>query len=310
MVLDLFDCHRSTFCRNEPNELLGTAFADLGDPMFPEPSPEDFETRWRDAITQTIRSAGARDRFAHDKDYFRTSLHARFGQALMSRRKFRALVLPRQQGATVEEWLCPGLYFDPAELARALPVLKILLAPDWIIRAHDLVETGRVVHVVRHPQDFVQSWWSRYVTGIGGGPEKVFADNQPSLTRILRHFGKERASPAVYSLEGLVISELWRWRYVNEVMLDRFSGSSRYLKLAYERVMKDKLSWAERLFEFTGLEMTPACRSSVKKMENTLFQARKADGVDPALVEAAVEQVMGDSPWRDQLIASISARSA
>ncbi|MGC3940443.1 hypothetical protein ACOTTU_21795 [Roseobacter sp. EG26] len=302
MVLDLFDYHRNTFCRNEPNELVGTAFTGLGDNMFPEPRAGDFDARWRQAIAHTIRANGARDRFGTEKDYFRAPWRAHLGQSLMSRQKFRARVLPRPQGQLVEEWPCPALYYDAAAQARALPVLKILLSPAWVLKAHDLIDTQLVVHVIRRPQGFAQSWWSRYVTGIGGGPEKVFADNQPSLIRILQHFGREEEMPSHYSLADLVVSELWRWRYMNEVLLDQMSGSDRYLTLAYEDVMHNKLPWAEKLYGFAGLEMTPACRQSISSMQNTLFKARKSDGLDPKMVEEAVAQVIGDSPFRDKLL--------
>lgn len=302
MVLDLLDCHPDTFCRNEPNELVGTAFTDLGDAMFPEPDRAGFEANWRRSIARTIRASGARDRFVTDKDYFRSDWRARIGQSLMSRGKIRACLLPRSGGKVVEEWPCPGLYYDSAAQARALPVLKILLCPAWTLRAHDLIPSQHVVHVVRRPQGFIQSWWGRYVTGIGGGPEKVFADNQPSLIRILKYFGHTQDMAPAYSLEALVASELWRWRYVNEVMLAQLSGSPRYLKLAYEEVMADKLHWAKNIYGFAGLEMTPASRHAVKTMENTLFGARKPDGLDPALVADAIEQVMAGSQWRTQLL--------
>lgn len=297
MVLDLFDCHRMTFCRNEPNELTGSAFTGLGDPMFGDPAPSDFATRWHDAVARTIRASGARDRFGTDKDYFRSDLRARLGQAVMSRTRLRVRLLPRQDGVPVEEWPCPGLYYDREALARALPVLKILLAPAWTRHAHDLFETQRVVHVVRPPGAFAQSWWSRYVTGIGGGPEQVFADNQPSLARILAHFGRAEEMPQGYSLRALLISELWRWRYMNEVLAKALSGSERYLIVPYQSVMKERTLWAKKIYGFAGLEMPQDAQQKVAAMQNTLFAKRKPDGLEPDLIAEAVEEVMTDSAW-------------
>jgi hypothetical protein len=297
MVLDLFDCHRMTFCRNEPNELHGSAFTGLGDAMFGDPEPPDFAARWQQAVQQSIRSNGARDRFGTDKDYFRSDLRARLGQAVMARARLRARLLPRQDGLPVEEWPCPGFHYDHAALARALPVLKILLAPAWTLRAHDLFETQRVVHVIRRPEGFIQSWWSRYVTGIGGGPDRVFADNQPSLARILAHFGRADEMPESYSLRALLVSELWRWRYMNEGLAERLSGSERYLPVPYEAVMADRTDWAEKIYAFAGLEMTEETRAQVEAMRNTLFGERKSDGLEPDLVAAAVDEVTADSAW-------------
>lgn len=296
LALDLFDCHRNTFCRNEPNELAGTGFDALGDAFFAQPEVPDFPARWQAAVTKTIRSCGVRDRFGPDKIYFRSSLRTRIGQEVMSRATLRAPLL----FGSGEEWPCPGFYYDKPAQARALPVLKILLTPAWILQAHDAFPTQHIVHVVRPPAGFIQSWWNRYVTGIGGGPEKVFADNQPSVQRILAHFGREEM-PATYSQQGLLVSELWRWRYMNELLLESLHGDPRYLLAPYADLTQNRLSWAERLYDFAGLEMDDAARAKIASMENTLFGARKTDAVDPALIAEATEQVLSDSPWAEML---------
>ena len=72
LALDLLDCHRSTFCRNEPNEVIGSSFTQLGDSMFPHDTPDDFDDQWHRAVTTAKRSSGARDRFGIQKDYFRS----------------------------------------------------------------------------------------------------------------------------------------------------------------------------------------------------------------------------------------------
>jgi hypothetical protein len=297
MVLDLLDCHRATFCRNEPNELHGSAFTGLGDAMFGDPEPDEFAARWQKAVTTSARSDGARDRFGPGKDYFRSPLRAQMGQAVMSRGRLRARLLPKVDGHTVEEWPCPAFYHDPAALARALPVLKILLAPAWVTRAHALFPTQKVVHVVRPPEGFLQSWWSRYVTGIGGGPEQVFADNQPSLARILAHFGRAEEMPQGYSLQALLVSELWRWRYMNEVLAAALSGSDRYLMAPYRSMMKERMAWAENIYAFAGLDLTDSVRAEVGVMQNTLFGIRKPDGLEPVLVAEVVDEVMRDSAF-------------
>ena len=93
MVLDLFDCHRGTLCRNEPNELHGSAFTGLGDAMFGDPIPSDFADRWHAAVMQSMGSNGARDRFGTDKNWLRGPLRARAGQAVMSKARLRAHLL-------------------------------------------------------------------------------------------------------------------------------------------------------------------------------------------------------------------------
>lgn len=305
MVLDLFDCHPNTFCRNEPNELVGSAFRALGDPMFQNPVPDDFLARWQAALAHTVKCNGDRDRFGTDKIYFRSEIRAKIGQKIQSRRRVRNLFLGKRAGQAPEEWLCPRFHYDPAAQARALPVLKILLAPAWISLTHAQDPNQYVVHVLRDPQDFIQSWWGRYVTGIGGGPEQVFADNQPSLARILAHFKRPDEMPQSYSMSNLIVSELWRWRYMNEVVMDQLSGSERYIRVLYDAVMSDQAAWAERLYDFAGLEMTPASQTAIGGLQNTLFRARKSDALDPALVTDAITQVVQGSPYEKQLLSSL-----
>lgn len=298
MVLDLFDCHRETFCRNEANKLVGTAFTGLGDGMFMSPHSDDFAVHWRDAIATTARTSGSRDRFVLEKSYFRSPLRARIGQGFMSRAKLRACILPRLNGKIVEQWPCPSFYYARELLSEAFPVIKIHLVPAWYIKAHEAFPSQRLIQVIRRPEKFIQSWWSRYVIGIGGGPEKVFADNQPSLRKILEYFGRQDEIPRHYSLEGLLASELWRWRYMNEMIFDNLSHSDRYMLVPYECVMNDRLRWAEEMFEFAGLDMAAECRRKITDMQNTLFKKRK-DGLESSLVDPVVEQVLADSPLLD-----------
>jgi len=302
LVLDLFDFHRNTFCRNEPNEVLGSAFTGLGDGMFTHNTPDDFDDQWRRAVTATKRSSGARDRFRIQKDYFRSAVYARFGQALMSRQKIRGLLLPRIDGHVTQEWPCPKFYFNALAKEQALPVLKILLCPAWVTQAHDSNRAQLVVHVQRRPQSFVQSWWTRYVIENSSGPEHVFTDNQPSLAHILEHFDRTAEMPTEYSLSNLVVSELWRWRYMNEMLIQQLSDSPRYKWIGYETLMTDKINATRAIFDFAGLELTQDCRQSIETMQNTLFKARKSNRIDPELVNDAVNLVLEGSAHRDQLL--------
>lgn len=301
MVLDMLDCHTNTFCRNEPNELVGTAFRDLGDGMFLESQPADFETQWARAVAQTSVSCGHRDRPMVNKTYLRQFPGTGVAQYMMNRPKFRWFFMPRQGGKPVEQWNAPRFYMDRTQLSQALPVFKVLLCPAWAIKAHKICPGQRIVHVIRQPQDFIQSWWSRYVRRMDLPPEQVFMDNLPSVTRIQAHFGRANEGTQDYSMKNLLISELWRWRYVNEVMVQHLGGSDRYLQVGYESAMADQPAWAEKVFAFAGLEMTETSRQAVAGMRNILFKERQPDGLDPALVEEAVHHILSDSILRDQL---------
>lgn len=301
MVLDLFDHQPNTLCRNEPNELHGTAFTGLGEPMFGTNAPEDFEMRWRDAVAATARRQGDRDRFSCDKTYFRDGWRRWLGHLVMSRRSLRRPFLPRVGGKIVQDWRCPRFYIDQVRLETALPVMKILLTPAWIIKSHQNSPAQKVIHVIRDPEGFIQSWWGRYVQTAPGGPERVFADNLPSLAPILAHFGASNEGFEAYSLRALVVSELWRWRYMNEILLDTLGPSTRYIHAPYRAVMADRMTWAETLYDFADLPLSSDTRQKVEGMRNTLFAGRPTNGLDTKLVRGGIVEVLENSLYKVQL---------
>ncbi len=213
----------------------------------------------------------------------------------MSRRKIRSVLLPKQDGATPEEWSASPLFYDHAALRSAYPILKILLAPAWVTLTHTHDKSQKVLHVLRPPEGFVQSWFSRYVIEKGGGPEQVFKDNLPSLQVILEQFERTSDFPNSFSTFNLVVSELWRWRYMNELLIERLCDSSRYMLITYQDLMTERVASAERIFTFAGLQMNDASRHAIEAMQNTLFAKRQSDGLDPVLVSDAIAQVLGES---------------
>lgn len=294
MVLGVLDFHPDTICRNEVDGVFGTPFTGLGDKMFVSSEPDDFADRWAHTITLARNSVGDRDPHAKNKSYLRTNIVSKTWHGVMSRRKLRRLILPRVEGRTLEEWRRPAICVDREKFQAALPVFK-LMAPAWAIRAHAPHPQQKVVHVIRNPHNFLQSWWGRYVGKIPGGPERVFADNQISVPRILSYFGQQNTSPPDFSTYELVVSELWRWRYLNETMSDALSSSSRYIQVYYEDAIADKAAFADTLFSFAGLAMSNDIRDQISGQRNTLFKPRSQDGLDPALVKDAVAHVLSDS---------------
>lgn len=303
LALDLFDCDLTTHCRNEVNELVGTSFTGLGDNMFLGDRPVDFIPKWVAAVEQAGRSNGVRDRFVIHKSHFRSRVRAKLGQTLVARTSLRDLVI-RRKYKDAEEWPCPNSYYDLGALEQAVPILKILLSPAWIIEAHFKVPEQKVVHVIRRPEGFIQSWWSRYVMEISLSPEEIYCENLPSLQHIFKYFGTDQQVKQEYSLYNLVVSELWRWRYVNEVLLDKLTPSSRYTPVAYEDLMGNKLLHAEKLFDFASLNMTHSIRETIKQSSNTVFKPRTKDGLDSQLVADAIFEVMAGSVWRNALLRS------
>ncbi len=294
-LLDAFDCHPAVFCRNEPNKPSGSPFLKLPDGFFPS-QRADFADLWKPTIDQAARQISVRDRLRGvGKDFVRSPIRRAYARHVFLRarpRKAAALFAPslRSQTSPAEPH-----YAEPGLVSLAYPVFKILLTPGWLIDAFDGDPRMRVILNLRAPAGFLRSWRHRYAEA--AGVEEVFRANLNSLPRILQHFGAEGLAPHGFSEAALYESELWRWRYVNEIMLQRLKDSARFTAVTYEAFDSDPVGQSERLYAFAGVEMTAGVRDKIRLLENRLFKPRTNTRFrDEPLVAAAIDKVLEGSP--------------
>jgi len=296
-VLDLFDCHEGTLCRNEPNEVPGGAMSRLPDGFFLGDLDAGFLPAWRHAVAVTGRSFSERDRIgACPKAWAGWAARAVVGRGVLARRRVRRAAGWLVPAWRESEWPASRLYGAGAD--RALPVLKVLLCQGWIDAVFAAEPGLRVVHNVRDPAAFLRSWYRRYVPR--RGERRVFEDNVATIDRILTHFGAAPGRFEAFSTEALVESELWRWRYVNEPLYGRLEGHERYALVRYREASADPVALARRLFAFAGLGLAPRHEARIAGLENTLF-GRQPDAptLDDAVLDAVAERVLADSPLRE-----------
>ncbi|MEO1013661.1 MAG: hypothetical protein AAFX08_00585 [Pseudomonadota bacterium] len=299
-LLDVFDQHPRTLCRNEPNEASGSPFDALPGGFFLDgPDRHGFIDAWRRAIAQAGRQASVRDRLAVEcKDYAGPAWRRRIARPALARPRVRALAAFAAPALRQETFPAAPLFAAAAALEQSLPVFKLLLKPGWLLTAFPEEPGMRLALNVRAPRPFLRSWRRRYVAAVG--PEKVFADNHATLGRILDHFGESADRFDRFTEATLYESELWRWRYMNETLFTACRNDPRFALVTYEGFEESIAEEARRLYDLAGLEFDDAARTRVESMRNTLFRrAPSTGGDDAAPIDEAIKRVLSDSPLLD-----------
>lgn len=301
-LLDILDCHPRTFCRSEPASIPGMVMARLPESGFrpgdePEPFPQDFPALWRMTLAAASRRNGRRDHFiGHHKDYFRHPWLAQLFQPLFGSGKARRWMARFAPAYGNVEWQVPSVYVSQRRLAQAIPVFKLNCAAGWIARVIDTEPGMKIVHNIREPRGFLQSWYNRYLVGRRtGNKEQVYRDNLRTLAPILDYYGAEWHHGQNFSEIALVESQLWRWRYFNEALMEFSDRPDRYIRVLYSEVTDDRVAVAERIFAFCGLDVDTATQGRIVKQQRRLFTEPHTTAADPAILDAALSRVLQNS---------------
>ncbi len=294
-ILDVFDCHPRTFCRNEANAVAGSALAPLLPGFFPSGDPA-FAARWREAFAAACGELSVRDRITGARKTWVNPIRGTLSASVLRRDKLRralGVVAPPAQ-----VWPAATLgYADAARLREAYPVFKILLCSGWILDAFEREPGMRVILNIRAPKAFLLSWRHRYV-GVHAPAETAFGQNMQGMKKILAHFGRDDAALSGYSEAALLRSELWRWRYINEALFAPFAGRERFTTVTYERYDADPSGEARRLFAFAGLGLDVATEKRIAALRNSLFPDKAPPYPHAALLDDIVEEVLAGSPLK------------
>jgi hypothetical protein len=164
-LLELLDLSPETFCRNEP---YGAADSPLNRLVrhrwVVRADQRELEAQWDDCVRWTCTHMGVRDRpiRARKNHLYQASRLLGPYRCVRGPRLRAALssLLPSLRG---QEWEIPWWLGSRASLARALPILKLVAPPGWatfVLRRRPAIP---VLHIVRHPGGFLNSWANRYL---------------------------------------------------------------------------------------------------------------------------------------------------
>lgn len=282
-MLQAFDAHERTLCRNEPNGHVGSPFKALPQDLFPEDLGPDFPDRLAEAVRVGAISHGDRDYFDDDhKAYLRKGPLAQIAAWIEPGRRKRKLAAILKPDFAQEEWRIPGPRLTRDAEDVILPVFKPGIMTGWWILSHPVHPGQKLIHAVRRPEPFVKSWLRRYVGKRDAAA--VFAASLPSARRIAAHYGTEALQGDALTEARLIESELWRWRYINEAVYSALGHSDRYAASTYETFSADPEAEMRRLYAFAGLEMSQTHAAKIRGMENRLFGgARKKVEIETPL---------------------------
>ena len=283
-LLDILDMHGLTLCRSEVHALDGD-FGKLSVAASQDALPADFSDQWSAAVASSIGKMSRRDRMKVDgKSYL--NLAARVVVPVLRKTRLRKVVL----AGDPDEWPIPRICMRPN--VTIVPVLKIQSRQCWLLRSHPVLSSQIVIHTLRNPADYLNSWWKRWVSKIG--PEEAYR-RVCALTAPIYEENDRPALPAEYSIENLVRGQLSIWRRSNG-LISQLSGSPRYGLFRYEDVSSDPTGEAARLYDLAGLEFDDETRQNVATMRNTLFKKIDTPSLDRDMIRSAMEDVLSDCP--------------
>jgi hypothetical protein len=117
---------------------------------------------------------------------------------------------------------------------------------------------------VRHPGGFLNSWQQRYLTQ--RDRDTVTSANERRLRAIAEtdaQWAERFGDIAAMTVEE---SELWYWRYANEVIYRAGQNSSNYLRIIYEELAANPLVVTQRIYEQCHLPWTQVIETEVFKV--------------------------------------------
>jgi hypothetical protein len=297
-LLSVLDKSPYTHCRNEPSHLRGSALAALGKGSVVHEEMPNLEAGWDDAVDRASRSFGMRDHpFPVRKQHFRGTAQA-LGMVRAARAKRLHAWLGRLSPSLgKEEWPIPSWLFSRGGAETLMPVLKLNLVPGWVVWALQNRPQARVLHIVRHPGGFLNSWRNRWLSR--ADPDQVMRDNH----RLLKTVAKAAPEWAIRfgDIESLSVveSELWYWKYANETTYALGSCSPNYKLIIYGDMVADPVGVAREVYGHCGLPWDADIESSVRS--DSRDSSRIAAAWRSSLTSedvACVERALEGSPFR------------
>jgi hypothetical protein len=202
------------------------------------------------------------------------------------------------------EWPMPWWVGSQLKLEEAYAVFKINLdrrIAGWLLANRP---QARILHIVRHPCGRLNSWLNRFLAGRDS--ERVLAFRKERLRKIGEGEPAWKEKFGSIGKMGLVETEVWFWRYVNESVHAVAKNSRAYLPVVYEKLAEDPLSNARKAFEFCGLPWDAHVEAFVDERRSEAV-GKKISGTSASIARSwkttlpmeyirTVESIVQDSP--------------
>ncbi|MEX0653285.1 MAG: sulfotransferase [Phycisphaeraceae bacterium] len=304
-LLSLLDRSSETHCRNEPNELGGEPWARLPSPWVCRPYDAAVGAQWDEAVAWSAGRVGLRDhRLPEAKTHVHGWARSLGLDRMMKGPKLRRVASVAQPALAEAEWPAPRWWARPAVLAEAVAVLKLNQAPGWACWALTQRPKATVVHIIRHPGGFLNSYLNRWLAG--HDRDAVTGRNRERLRQIAevdREWAGRFGDVEAMSAEA---AELWFWRYAAEMIHRTGDGRPNYHLVVYERLAMQPFEQTRRLYEACGLAWSATVEQAVREGASASRSTAIAQAWRDRLSaehQRMIDDVLADSPlqalWPD-----------
>jgi hypothetical protein len=259
---EILDYSPWTHCRNELNTTPGTAFATLPSGWLPNVDLNQ-DGAWDNALREAQHSFSFKDPLLHVR---KQHLHGwsqrlKLVRIMQGRRCRRVLgyVIPALHRP---QWPVPWWVSSAENMERALLVVKINQGPgwaDWVLKNDP---RGRVLHIVRHPGGFLNSYMTRWLQH-AEDREAVLATNRRRLETVAAGMPRWADRFGDISAMSLLETELWFWCYCAETFYEIGHQSPAYRRIIYENLVRDTVAIARSIYEWCDLPWEPSIERAI-----------------------------------------------
>jgi len=298
-LLSILDRSARTHCRNEPSAMPGSALHSMLPPgTVAGIDDAALASHWDEAIRRTARCFGERDHAVPVlKDHF-FPVSQRLGLVrIASSPRLQRSIAPLLPSSRKAEWPIPVWVASRRKLDEAVPVLKLNQVPGWASWALRHRPEAFILHIVRHPGGFLNSWANRWLNR--NEAERVAEANRRRLETVVQFDPSWRDRFGPIDRLDVAESELWYWRYTTETI--HKAGQERpssYRLAIYEDLVHDPVGVARSLYDALELPWTEAIEIA------TAWRSKlTADRV--AMVERVLEGSLTQDWWSEPDQASV-----
>lgn len=297
----LLDMSPDTHVRNEPNEIPACPLNLLPSPDICGVGHAALKDGWEHASAHAMHHFGIHDpRAPIRKSYYHSLSSFLHLPSIMFRPRLRGATGVLWPSLRCNEWRLPFWIGSQKKLERSLHILKIVQAPNWASWILEHEPTTKVIHIVRHPGGFLNSWRRRYLAHHDS--KDVL---QANLVRMRRLADSDpRWASMVGDIDQMSVdeSELWYWRYAAEKVDGCGSSRHQYMLVIFEDLVEETGTIVERLYSFLGLELGPESFKgilSTTRHSKSISQAwtRSLSSQDIELVERVLQGSPMEKWW-------------
>jgi|SRR5450759_295647 hypothetical protein len=166
---------------------------------------------------------------------------------------------------------------------------------DCTLLGHDVRWWLPVVHIVRHPGGYINSWLNRFVSY--KNPSEVTELNRRRLFDISDADPEWKQRFGDIASMGMVELELWYWRYATELIDHYGSKSPNYHLVVYEDLAHDAVSKINKIYDAARLPLTDDIQSKIEKeCRSSFIIANNWKNKLPIEYQKLLDPILQDSP--------------